>query len=329
VPTEPDFAGMQIFASTSNGFTPSAANMVYDGSDTTIDITGLTPNTTYYVRYAFYDDFDATVAGLNLSAQLSVLTDQVQTADIADDAVSDSDGTNAATAPICGTYTGSLAAPTYTEDLFTGAISVIPQYGGTPKIQFHWGATFYTHTTPRTQKPKMDRIEYEDAYYTDLGSCSIDLGTFGGYDCLVITATNTPADADVLAGSNTTAIVTIPGQPYLYVQSIDVPNKKLYCTPNDDASAGEAWLCGSGTFPATLNAKLWGKSAILGSTLVRATGSWLTGAASSYVAVAKTEWGNQAYGSYSEAFTVSCRAFLASTNDAVLDAFVTINLMKK
>jgi Putative phage tail protein/Domain of unknown function (DUF1983) len=70
-PTDPDYAGVQVWMSTTSGFTPAAGNLAADGADTPLVIQGLT-GTTYYVRYAAYDDFGKT--GLTVSGELSVAT---------------------------------------------------------------------------------------------------------------------------------------------------------------------------------------------------------------------------------------------------------------
>ena len=132
----------------------------------------------------------------------------------------------------------------------------------------------------------------------------------------------------VTTGSDT-AIVTIAGQPYLYVQNIDVAGKKIYCSPNATASAGEAWLIGAGTFPVSKNGKLWGVSGGGGPVLNLAGGSFVTAIASTDVSVAKTEFGNVDYITYSEAFSLSCRAFLTSSGDTAYDGFVVVNSLKR
>lgn len=74
MPTESDFAGILVWASTTNNFTPSSANLVFDGTSSLINLNGLSLNTTYYVRVAAYDTFGKNVSDLNLSGQLSKTT---------------------------------------------------------------------------------------------------------------------------------------------------------------------------------------------------------------------------------------------------------------
>ncbi|MCW5623918.1 MAG: hypothetical protein KIT73_04265, partial [Burkholderiales bacterium] len=56
-PTDPDFAGVLIWASATSGFTPSDLTLVYDGPETDKALGGLVPGITYYVRVAAYDAF--------------------------------------------------------------------------------------------------------------------------------------------------------------------------------------------------------------------------------------------------------------------------------
>jgi len=76
LPTEPDFKGLLIWGSTSNGFTPSAANLLYDGSTSYITFNGLNDVTTYYYKFASYDTFgkNADGTGLVVSTQYSATT---------------------------------------------------------------------------------------------------------------------------------------------------------------------------------------------------------------------------------------------------------------
>lgn len=76
LPSESDFAGILIWADTTNGFTVSSANLLYDGKDNYISLNGLTGGTTYYFHVAAYDTFGKSYSGfgLNLSGQQSATT---------------------------------------------------------------------------------------------------------------------------------------------------------------------------------------------------------------------------------------------------------------
>jgi hypothetical protein len=68
-PNRDDLTTVQVWASMTNGFTPSAANLVYTGNAFTILLGNLTPLTTYYIRYAYISEIDPT--DYELSSQLS------------------------------------------------------------------------------------------------------------------------------------------------------------------------------------------------------------------------------------------------------------------
>lgn len=76
LPADTDYSGMQVWASTTSGFTPGSGNLVYDGTSNSANILNLnggapiTPGIPLYVRVAFYDVFGKT--GLNLTSQYSV-----------------------------------------------------------------------------------------------------------------------------------------------------------------------------------------------------------------------------------------------------------------
>lgn len=70
-PSDPDFRGYKIWASTVNGFTPSDANLVYDGPDSQPTVK-LLADTLWYYRYGAYDAFGTT--GMTVSDQASVTT---------------------------------------------------------------------------------------------------------------------------------------------------------------------------------------------------------------------------------------------------------------
>lgn len=77
-PTDPDYAGILVHLSTTPNFTPSAATLVYqDRGNPSIPVSG---NTTYYLRYAFYDAFGMT--GIALSAEQQVNVPGVSFSDV-------------------------------------------------------------------------------------------------------------------------------------------------------------------------------------------------------------------------------------------------------
>jgi predicted phage tail protein len=78
-PTDPDLAGFLIWGSTTNGFTPAAGNLLYDGKDNYVSFAALSDLTAYYYRIAAYDTFGKSTSGtgLNLSAQQSATTTSI------------------------------------------------------------------------------------------------------------------------------------------------------------------------------------------------------------------------------------------------------------
>jgi len=72
LPTDIDYKGILVWASLTNGFTPSSANLVYDGSSSLLMIKQLGSGV-HYLKIASYDTFgkDYAGAGLNVSSQFS------------------------------------------------------------------------------------------------------------------------------------------------------------------------------------------------------------------------------------------------------------------
>lgn len=70
LPNDSDYAGMQVWASTVNGFTPNSGNLVYDGINNSTNIINLTAGVPYYIKVAFYDVFGK--SGLNISSQYTI-----------------------------------------------------------------------------------------------------------------------------------------------------------------------------------------------------------------------------------------------------------------
>ncbi|MDE2097818.1 MAG: hypothetical protein KGL39_11265 [Patescibacteria group bacterium] len=92
-PNDSDYAGIMVWMSTTSGFIPGSTNLVYQGSDT-LPVIDAQPGTTYYLRYGCFDAFGT--AGMNVSGEIAVTTDFVNTADIAAAAVTAQTLANAA-----------------------------------------------------------------------------------------------------------------------------------------------------------------------------------------------------------------------------------------
>ena len=71
---ESDLKGYLVWKSTSSGFTPSSANLAYDGVSNNIAILDIAASTNYHFKLAAYDSFfnkDLSGAGLNISSEFS------------------------------------------------------------------------------------------------------------------------------------------------------------------------------------------------------------------------------------------------------------------
>lgn len=69
LPNDRDIAGMKVWMSETNGFSPDLSNLVYDGADLDVSIP-VGGAGTYYLRVALHDNFDKT--NYNVSAQFTV-----------------------------------------------------------------------------------------------------------------------------------------------------------------------------------------------------------------------------------------------------------------
>ncbi len=82
----PDFDGVCVWVSTTDGFTPGGGNLAYKGRNNPVSI-DLDPSaTTYYLRIAGYDAWGAD--GLTVSAQQTVVMSQIVSTQITDGAIS-------------------------------------------------------------------------------------------------------------------------------------------------------------------------------------------------------------------------------------------------
>ena len=123
-PTDPDFVGYKVWASTTTGFTPNdGTNLVFTGAVPPI-LSG-TAGTTIYVRTAAYDLFGQT--GLTMSAEVGLavgtlstvaITGTISTAQIADDAV-----TNAKIGPLAVDSTEIASGAVVTAKIGAAAVT--------------------------------------------------------------------------------------------------------------------------------------------------------------------------------------------------------------
>ena len=84
-PAEIDFAGIRVWVSTTDGFTPSDTNLKYDGPNNLINIDLNPGNTTYYVKVAGYDVWgkdSLAISGQTAAATTLIVSTQVSDASI-------------------------------------------------------------------------------------------------------------------------------------------------------------------------------------------------------------------------------------------------------
>ena len=84
-PDRDDLTTVKVWASTTNGFTPSDLNLVYIGNSFTIIIANLIPLTTYYVKFAYISEIDPT--DFDISAQLSGTPNKIDGSIIVDGSI--------------------------------------------------------------------------------------------------------------------------------------------------------------------------------------------------------------------------------------------------
>lgn len=84
-PVRDDLSTVKVWASTTDGFTPGSANLVYTGDSFTILLSNLTPLTTYYVRFAYISEIDP--EDFEYSTQLSGVPNKIDGSIIVDGSI--------------------------------------------------------------------------------------------------------------------------------------------------------------------------------------------------------------------------------------------------
>lgn len=77
-PDDADFRGVELWVDSTPGFTPTDANRIHKGADSSVDVFNLTHSTTYYLRYRPFDDYGAGT----LSDELAFTTGMIEVASI-------------------------------------------------------------------------------------------------------------------------------------------------------------------------------------------------------------------------------------------------------
>lgn len=85
-PVETDFAGLRVWVSTVDGFTPDASTLKYEGPDSLVNIDINPGSATYYLRMAGFDQWGTDV--LTLSAQYVAATTLITATQITDASIS-------------------------------------------------------------------------------------------------------------------------------------------------------------------------------------------------------------------------------------------------
>lgn len=197
-----------------------------------------------------------TAALINGQGDLATMS-TVDTPEIDSEAASSSySSENTGTVTLGGNYTGSSGAPTYTDKLFHGSIAVATaaQLGYGQRTQISGVAIFNAQTNARTMGMAISKINYSPSYSSSLGSMTVTVVSYGGYNCLRFDyGTTLPSWVTSAAAG---ACLLVVGQPVFYVYAAS--GQYIYASPNNTPSAGEAWLLGSGTYPATLSVTHYG-----------------------------------------------------------------------
>jgi len=85
-PSDTDFAGLRVWVSTTDGFTPDASTLKYDGPNSLVNIDLDPGSATYYLKLAGYDQWGTD--GVTLSAQYVAATSLITSTQITDGSIS-------------------------------------------------------------------------------------------------------------------------------------------------------------------------------------------------------------------------------------------------
>lgn len=85
-PADTDFAGLRVWVSTTDGFTPDAGTLKYDGPNSLVNIDLNPGSATYYLKLAGYDKWGTD--GVTLSAQYVAATSLITSTQITDGSIS-------------------------------------------------------------------------------------------------------------------------------------------------------------------------------------------------------------------------------------------------
>jgi hypothetical protein len=119
-----DLIGLKVWASTTTGFTPSAANLVYNGTGLTVTYTGLAAGVTWYVRYALISEIEPDNYTISNEITATPLSASAQTVDISGFTAFSKAGTTftPATATLTAVLNG-ITTPQYAWTITGGTLS--------------------------------------------------------------------------------------------------------------------------------------------------------------------------------------------------------------
>ena len=191
-----DLSGIKIWCSTTAGFTPADATLVFNGpASASISIPNLLDNTTYYVRYAFISSIDPTVFTYSKQYTQTTLTSTTGATGAATYRIYIAAANNAATPTTPGT-TQNGATPagwSATPVTLTGTQAQFQSDGSTPV-----GGTTTTWSAPYLSYFKVDTLE---AITTNTGSLTVT-GTFKAGTAAISGTTMTGAGGVLYNGGN-------------------------------------------------------------------------------------------------------------------------------
>ena len=118
-----DLIGLKVWASNTSGFTPSAANLVYNGTGLTVTYTGLAANIPWYIRYALISEIEPDNYTISNEITATPLAASAQTVDIS--------GYSAFVKSTTGTYTPATATLTAVLNGITSPVYSWTITGGT------------------------------------------------------------------------------------------------------------------------------------------------------------------------------------------------------
>jgi len=138
-PSDLDWAGMLVWMSTESGFVPSDSNKEYEGSETSIHIGNLAPDTEYFIVLAPFDAFGKT--DLNVSSEFSVTTGQIIENQIEDFAVTNAKIKNLDASKIISGIITASEIFLGNDIRLNGEDSVVSVYDrqDTPQLRFRYG----------------------------------------------------------------------------------------------------------------------------------------------------------------------------------------------